>query len=34
MAHPLVVSYSRARPLVDAYLTAHAAYVEFERWNV
>jgi len=27
MAHPLVLSYSRARPLVDEYLAAHAAYV-------
>jgi 6-phospho-beta-glucosidase len=34
MAHPLVVSYARAQPLVDAYLTAHALYVEIERWNV
>ena len=34
MAHPLIVSYSRARSLVDATLTAHAPYVEIERWNV
>lgn len=27
MAHPLVLSYSRARVLVDAYLAAHAPYV-------
>jgi 6-phospho-beta-glucosidase len=27
MAHPLVLSYSRARPLVDAYLEAHAKYI-------
>ena len=27
MVHPLVLSYSRAKPLVDAYLAAHAAYV-------
>ena len=27
MAHPLVVSYSRARALVDEYLTAHLTYV-------
>ena len=27
MAHPLVVSYSRAKPLVDEYLEAHAPYV-------
>jgi 6-phospho-beta-glucosidase len=27
MAHPLVLSYSRARPLVDEYLAAHRAYV-------
>jgi alpha-galactosidase/6-phospho-beta-glucosidase family protein len=27
MAHPLVLSYSRARPLVDEYLAAHAEYV-------
>ncbi len=27
MAHPLVLSYSRARPLVDEYLEAHRAYV-------
>ncbi|GLQ56368.1 glycosyl hydrolase [Devosia nitrariae] len=26
VAHPLVLSYSRARPLVDRYLEAHAAY--------
>jgi 6-phospho-beta-glucosidase len=26
VAHPLVLSYSRARPLVDGYLEAHAAY--------
>lgn len=25
MAHPLILSYSRARPLVDEYLAAHAA---------
>lgn len=27
MVHPLVLSYSRARALVDDYLTAHASYV-------
>jgi alpha-galactosidase/6-phospho-beta-glucosidase family protein len=27
MAHPLVLSYSRARPLVDEYLVAHREYV-------
>ncbi len=27
MAHPLVLSYSRARPLVEEYLQAHAPYV-------
>jgi 6-phospho-beta-glucosidase len=27
MAHPLVLSYSRAKPLVDEYLEAHQAYV-------
>jgi 6-phospho-beta-glucosidase len=27
MAHPLVLSYSRAKPLVDEYLAAHAGYV-------
>jgi 6-phospho-beta-glucosidase len=27
VAHPLVLSYSRAEPLVDNYLKAHAAYV-------
>lgn len=27
MAHPLVLSYSRARPLVDEYLAAHREYV-------
>jgi len=27
VAHPLVLSYSRAEPLVDNYLAAHAAYV-------
>ncbi|MFE0018845.1 6-phospho-beta-glucosidase [Mesorhizobium sp. NPDC059054] len=27
VAHPLVLSYSRAEPLVDEYLKAHAAYV-------
>ncbi len=27
MAHPLVVSYPRARALVDGYLHAHAAYI-------
>jgi 6-phospho-beta-glucosidase len=27
MVHPLVLSYSRAKPLVEEYLTAHAAYV-------
>ena len=27
MAHPLVLSYSRARPLVDEYLAAHRAWV-------
>ena len=31
MAHPLVLSYSRAQPLVDAYLEAHRAYVG--DWN-
>ncbi len=31
MAHPLVLSYSRAQPLVDAYLDAHRAYVG--DWN-
>lgn len=31
MAHPLVVSYSRARALVDEYLRAHAPYVG--DWN-
>ena len=31
MAHPLVLSYSRAKPLVDEYLAAHAAYVG--EWN-
>ena len=34
MAHPLVLSYSRASSLVAEYLAAHAAYVEIERWNV
>jgi 6-phospho-beta-glucosidase len=27
MAHPLVLSYSRAKPLVDEYLAAHREYV-------
>lgn len=27
MVHPLVLSYSHARPLVDEYLSAHATYV-------
>lgn len=27
MAHPLVLSYSRAKPLVDEFLQAHRAYV-------
>jgi 6-phospho-beta-glucosidase len=27
MAHPLVLSYSRARPLVDEYLVAHASTI-------
>jgi len=27
MAHPLVLSYSRARPLVDEYLAAHQQWV-------
>ena len=27
MAHPLVLSYSRARPLVDEFLQAHRSYV-------
>ncbi|HEX5690005.1 MAG TPA: hypothetical protein VFX76_08380, partial [Roseiflexaceae bacterium] len=27
MAHPLVLSYSRAKPLVDEYLQAHAEFV-------
>jgi 6-phospho-beta-glucosidase len=27
MAHPLVLSYSRAKPLVDEYLAAHAEFV-------
>jgi len=27
MAHPLVLSYSRAKPLVDEYLEAHKPYV-------
>jgi len=27
MAHPLVLSYSCAKPLVDEYLEAHAPYV-------
>ncbi len=27
MAHPLVLSYSRAKPLVDEFLLAHRAYV-------
>ena len=27
MAHPLVLSYSRAKILVDEYLEAHAPYV-------
>lgn len=31
MVHPLVLSYTRAVSLVDAYLTAHAAYVG--EWN-
>jgi 6-phospho-beta-glucosidase len=32
MAHPLVLSYSRAVPLVDEYLAAHKDYVG--EWNV
>ena len=31
MAHPLVLSYSRAKPLVDEYLAAHKEYVG--DWN-
>jgi len=31
MAHPLVLSYSRAKPLVDEYLDAHGPYVG--EWN-
>jgi len=31
MAHPLVLSYSRARPLVDEFLAAHPEYVG--EWN-
>ena len=27
-AHPLVLSYTRAEPLVDAFLAAHAPYAE------
>ena len=27
MAHPLVLSYSRAKPLVDEYLAAHRDFV-------
>jgi 6-phospho-beta-glucosidase len=27
MVHPLVLSYSRGRELVDTYLAAHAGYV-------
>jgi 6-phospho-beta-glucosidase len=27
MAHPLVLSYSRAKPLVDEYLTAHQHHI-------
>ncbi len=27
IAHPLVLSYPKARSLVNAYLEAHAAYV-------
>src|SRR5262249_7027966 len=27
MAHPLVLSYSRAKPLVDEYLAAHRDYI-------
>jgi 6-phospho-beta-glucosidase len=27
MAHPLVMSYSRASMLVDEYLAAHQAYI-------
>jgi 6-phospho-beta-glucosidase len=34
MAHPLVLSYPRAKILVEEYLSAHAAYVDIERWNV
>jgi 6-phospho-beta-glucosidase len=30
MCHPLVVSYSRARSLVDAYLDAHRAHLQWE----
>jgi len=32
MAHPLVLSYSRAKPLVDEYLAAHKAYVG--KWGM
>src|SRR6266545_2164185 len=35
MAHPLVLSYSRAKPLVDEYLEAHKAYVgEWSRLQI
>jgi len=34
MAHPLVLSHSRAKALVEEYLNAHAPHVDFERWNV
>jgi 6-phospho-beta-glucosidase len=27
MAHPLVLSYSQAKPLVEEYLSAHRGYV-------
>lgn len=35
MAHPLVVSYSRAKGLVDDYLDAHRSYLEstFQPWD-
>ena len=28
VAHPLVLSYSRAEPLVDAFLAAYPSYAE------
>jgi 6-phospho-beta-glucosidase len=34
VAHPLVLSYARAKSLVDEYLSVHKAYVDYERWNV